>query len=115
MTPSRPTHLGNVLQLAVRLQLVDTVALGLAVGASLGDGALATTATDTNAVDDVSLLGTESQTARLVGAAGTWAAVQLGELTVLPDADAQQVPHHLALLLPVQLLYVTVRTHLLRG
>lgn len=111
-TTRRSSHLSNVLQLAVRLELVDSVALGLAIGASLGDGAFAATATNTDAVDDVALLGAVSQTTRLVGAAGTRAAVQLGELTILPDADTQQVAHHLALLLPVQLLHVTVRTHL---
>lgn len=106
------THLSNVLQLAVRLQLVDSVALGLAVGAALGHGTLATTAPNADAVDDVALLRAVAQPARLVRTTGPGTTVQLGELTVLPDADAQQVAHHLALLLPVQLLYVTVRTHL---
>ena len=35
----------------------------------------------------------------------------LGELTVLPAPDPEEVPHHIALLLAVKLRYVLVRTH----
>ncbi len=45
---------------ALVLQGVNSVSLGLAVGLTLDDGALATTALDTDAVNDESLLGLES-------------------------------------------------------
>lgn len=105
------TYLSDRLQSTVWLQLVDTMTLGLAVGASLGDGALAATTADTNSVDDVSLLGTVSQTTSLVGASRSWRAVQLGQLTILPDTNAKQVTHNIALLLPVQFLHIPVGTH----
>ena len=53
----------------------------------------------------------------LVGAGGPRASVDLGELAVLPAADAEQVPQHVALLLAVKLGHVFVRPHpeVLRG
>ena len=42
---------------ALELHLVDTVVSGLAISAALGDGLLAGTTADTNAVDDKSLFG----------------------------------------------------------
>lgn len=62
------THLSNGLQAAGWFQFVDTVALGLAIGAALWHWALAATAAHTHAVDDESLLGLESQTTCLIWA-----------------------------------------------
>ena len=42
---------------ALEFHLVDTMMSGLAVGAALGHGLLAGTATNAHAVDDESLLG----------------------------------------------------------
>lgn len=53
------------------------------VGGTLGDGLLAATAADTDAVDNVALLGLVTQAAGLVGARGARSAVndvQLAEL-----------------------------------
>lgn len=49
-------YLGNGLQAAVWLKLVDTMALGLAVCAALWHWAFAATTTHANAVDDEALL-----------------------------------------------------------
>ena len=65
------------------LELVDTLVGGLAVGGTLGGRALATTAADTDAVDNVTLLGLVTETASLVGTRGarsTVNGVQLAEL-----------------------------------
>lgn len=109
---SKITHLSDGLQTTVRLQLVHSVRLGLAVGATLGDRAFAASAADAHAEDREALLGLVSQAASLVGAGRPRGAVELGHLAVLPDADTQQVAHHIALLLAVELLHVAVGSHL---
>uniref|UniRef100_A0A182ILW8 Uncharacterized protein n=1 Tax=Anopheles atroparvus TaxID=41427 RepID=A0A182ILW8_ANOAO len=101
------TYLGNGLQTTVWLELVDTVALGLAVRATLGDRAFATTAANADAEDREALLGPVSQTASLVRAGRTRRTVEFGHLAVLPDANTQQVAHHIALLLAIQFLDVS--------
>uniref|UniRef100_A0A2M3YXJ3 Uncharacterized protein n=1 Tax=Anopheles braziliensis TaxID=58242 RepID=A0A2M3YXJ3_9DIPT len=105
------TFLSNRLQATVRLELVDTVALGLAVSATLGNRALAASAAHTDAEDGIALLRLVAQTAGLVRSRRTRGTVESRHLAILPDADTQQVAHHIALLLAVQLLYVSVRTH----
>lgn len=67
--------------------------------AHLGDGLLAATAADTDAVDDVALLGLVAEAASLVGAAGARQAHKRGELTVLPGPHALKVTQHIGLLL----------------
>jgi hypothetical protein len=62
------SHLSNRLQLSVRLQLVDSMALGLAIGATLVHWTFAASTTNADAVDEESLLCTVSQTTCLVGA-----------------------------------------------
>lgn len=65
------------------LELVDTLVGGLAVGGTLGGRALAATAADADAVDDVTLLGLVTETTGLVGTRGarsTVDGVQLAEL-----------------------------------
>lgn len=59
--------LGSRSQGALVLQLVHTLVGRLAVGGTLGNRPLATSTTDADAVDDISLLGLVSETASLVG------------------------------------------------
>ena len=47
-------YLGDGLEVAGRFQVVNTMASRLSVGEALGNGALATTTTNSNAVDDES-------------------------------------------------------------
>ena len=54
---SGDTLLGRRAQRALELEVVDTLADGLAEGGTLGDGLLAVAAADADAVDDVALLG----------------------------------------------------------
>lgn len=77
------TLLSGSRQSALVLELVDTLVGGLAVGGTLGDGALAATAADTDAVDDVALLGLVAETASLVGARGARSTVDSVQLTQL--------------------------------
>jgi hypothetical protein len=77
------TFLSGSTQSTLVLELVDTLVGGLAVGGTLGGRALATTAADTDAVDDVTLLGLVTETTGLVGTRGarsTVDGVQLAEL-----------------------------------
>jgi hypothetical protein len=84
------TFLGLAAERALPLQVVDTLLAGLAVHDTLGIGSLAVTTANANAVSNVALLGLETQAAGLVGARGAHAAVDSGELSVLPAANAQQ-------------------------
>ena len=54
------------------------------VSGTLRHGSLASTAADTDTVDDIALLGLVAETARLVGARGTRGAVDDVQLAVLP-------------------------------
>lgn len=105
------THLSNRLQTTSWLQFVDTMALWLAVGAALWHWTLAATTADTHAVDDESLLCLEAQTTCLVWAGWAWGTHQFRQLTELPDADTQQVTEDIRLLLSVQLLDITIGSH----
>merc|ERR1719430_729636 len=71
----------------------------------------AATSPHRDTVDDVSLFGFVSKPARLVRPSWPGSTVHLGKLTILPAPNAEQVAHNIALLLPVQLRDVLVRTH----
>jgi len=108
------TLLGDGLQVAGGLQAVDTVGDRLAVGAALGNGALAAAAAHSDAVDAEALSGPVAQAASLVGPSGARGTVDTVELAVLPTPHTQQEAHNITLLLPVQFLHVLVRTHFCR-
>ena len=63
-------------------------------------------------VHQLTLLVLVTQTAGFVWTGGSGGTVDLGQLAILPAANAEQVAHHIALLLAVQLRHVFVRTHL---
>merc|ERR1719430_1369134 len=100
------------MEVPLRLLLVDrTGGLGLTIGATLGNRTLASTPPHGDTVDDVSLLGFVAQPACLVRPSWPGSTVHLSELAILPAPDAEQIAHHIALLLPVQLRDVLVRPH----
>jgi len=103
--------LGDGLERALELHLVDTVVSGLAISAALGNGLLAGTTADTNAVDDKSLLGAVAQSACLLNTSRLRGAVHARQLTVLPRADAEQKSHHVGLLLPPQFVDIFISAH----
>lgn len=84
------TLLCNTLETSLRLQVVDTLTDGLAVGGTLGDVFLAVTPADTDTVDNVALLGLVAETTSLVGARGTGSTVDDIQLAVLPAAESGQ-------------------------
>lgn len=104
-------YLSNGLQTTVWFQFVDTMTLGFTIGATLGYWTFTTTTAYTDSVDDETLFSLVTQTTSLVGTGGSGRTVQLGQLTVLPDADTKQVTHNITLLLSVQFLHITVGTH----
>ena len=69
---------------SVGLELVDTLVNGLSVDDTLGDGSLAATSSDSDSVNHVALLGLVAELSGLIGAAGSVALVNDGELSVLP-------------------------------
>lgn len=103
--------LSNGLQVAGRLELVNSLRGGLGHDLTLTDLAFATTAADTDAVDNKALLGLVAQAASLVRAGRARRTVDNLELTVLPAANAEQEAQNVRLLLLVQFLQVLVGTH----
>jgi len=100
------------LQVALEFDLVDTLVLGLTVDHTTVVGALASTATDATAHDDVALLGLVTEA---VGFVSTGRAVHpgdLGALAILPGADAEEETEGVTLLVTPQLFHIFVATHL---
>ena len=58
------------------------------------DWSLTATSTDSNTIDDVSLLPFEAELACLVGSSGMVALVDDGELSIFPRADSEEESHH---------------------
>jgi hypothetical protein len=77
------TLLGGSLEGSLVLQLVETLVGGLAVSGTLRSRALAATTADTDAVDNIALLGLVSETASLVQTGRTRGAVDDVQLTEL--------------------------------
>lgn len=84
------TLLGDRAEVALELDLIDTLVLGLSVDDTLGEGPLAAATADTDTVDDVSLLGLVAKAASLIGARGARGAMDRGKLSVLKTADAEK-------------------------
>lgn len=103
--------LGDALEVAVELQMVDTLVLGLTEDHTTVVGALASTATDAAAHDDVSLLGLVAEAVGLVSTGGAVDAGDLGALAVLPGADAEEEADGVTLLVTPQLFHILVATH----
>ena len=78
------TLLRNALKTSLRLQVVDTLADGLAVSGTLGDLLFAVTPAYTDTVDDIALLGLVAETTSPVGARRAGGTVNDVQLAVLP-------------------------------
>jgi len=105
------TLLSDGAEVAGRLLLVDTLVLGLSIHDTLAVGPLASTTADGNTVDNKALLSLVAQPVGLLRTERAVHSVDLGELAVLPSADAQQKAHGVRLLLAPELLDVTVGSH----
>jgi hypothetical protein len=76
------TLFGGGAEGALVLELVNTLVDGLTIGGTLGNGSLATTTTNTDTVDNVTLLGLVTQTTGLVGAGRTRGTVNDVQLSI---------------------------------
>lgn len=106
-TTAANTLLSGSLQATLELEVVDTLANGLTVGGTLGGRLFAVSATDTDTVDAVTLLGLVPKTTGLVGAGWARSTVNDRELAVLPAADTGDEEHHIGLLLVVELRHIS--------
>jgi hypothetical protein len=94
------------------LELVNTLVDGLTIGGTLGNRSLTTTTTNTDTVDDVTLLGLVTQTASLIGARRTRGTVNDIQLSVFPTSDTEKETGNIRLLLSRKLLEILVGTHI---
>lgn len=107
------TLLSSGTELSLVLELVNTLVGGLAVSSTLAHRTLAATSSNTDSVDNETLLGLVTQLAgslRTTGAAGT---VDDVELAVLPGSNSVKEAQDVAGLLAVDLLEVLVGSHCL--
>jgi len=109
--PPANTLLRHAPQTTLRLEVVNTLADGLAVGRTLGDVFLAVTPPHTYTVDDVALLGLVAKAASLVGAGWARGTVDDIELAVLPAPHAEEESEDIRLLFLVELANVLVSPH----
>ena len=86
------------MEVAGGLEVLDTNACWLAAHLALGDLAPATTTANTDAVDDVALLGLVTHATSLVGTGGTGRTVDGIKLAVLPASDAEDKAEDVGLL-----------------
>jgi len=93
--------------------VVNTLTDRLAVGSTLGNGLFAVTPPDTDAVDEVTLLGFVAETTGLVWAGRTGSTMDNVQLAVLPAPNAEEKSEDIRLLLLVELSNILVRAHLL--
>ena len=105
------TLLGGAPEATLELEVVDTLANGLAVGGTLRHRLFPVSAAHAHTVDQVALLCFVAQAASLVRARGARGAVDDVELTVLPAADTEEEAEDITLLLFVELANVLVRAH----
>jgi len=105
------TLLRDGLERALEFHLVDTMMSWLAIGAAFGNGLLARSASDADAVDHETLLGAISQAASLLDTGRLRGAMDPRELPVLPGSNAKKKPHDVTLLLTPQLVDVFIRPH----
>ena len=104
--------LSNILEVTVELQMVDTLVLGLTEDHTTVVRTLTSSATDSAANDNVSLLGLVAKTVGLVGTSGTVDTADLGALTVLPSTDTKEETDGVTLLVTPELFHIFVATHL---
>lgn len=91
--------LGGGAKGSLELELVDTLMLRFTVHDTLSVRALASSATDGDAVYDESLLGLVSETASLVRTGRSGELHDLGKLSVLPSSHTEEKAEGVALLL----------------
>ena len=93
------------------LELSDTSMNWLTVDNTLMDGSLSSSSSDSNSVDDVSLLLLESEGSGLIQSGWSLDLVDNWKLSVLPASDSKDESDDIRLLLSPELLKIFVCTH----
>lgn len=92
-------------------QLVDTLVGWLTVSGTLWHRSLSVTTSDSDTVDDETLLGLVTQSSGLVRSGRSGSPVDDVLLSVFPDSDSLQESKNVRLLLSLQLFQIFVSTH----
>ena len=95
-----------------RLELSDTLVDWLSVNDTLGNGLLSSSSSDSNSIDDISLLSLVAHLSGLLNSGRSGASVDGGELSVFPGSDSEHESQHIRLLLFPKFFQVLVGTHL---
>ena len=103
---------GNTLQITFKLELVDTLMLGLTEHHTTMILTLASSASDSGTDNRVSLLGLVTKTVGLVSSGRSVETQNVGALTVFPSADTAQESQSIRLLVTPDLFHIFVGTHL---
>jgi hypothetical protein len=98
-------------QVSGELELNDTLVGGLTADDTLSDGLLSATSSDSNSVDDVTLLGLVSESSGLIRSGRSGASVDGGELSVFPSSETKNEVQNVRLLLLPKFFKVFVGTH----
>jgi hypothetical protein len=103
---------GNVLEVALEFQVVDTLVLWLTPNHTTVVLSLASSTSDSGADNNISLLGLETEAVGLVCTGGAVDRADVVSLTVFPSTDTQQESEGVRLLVTPELFHVFVGTHL---
>ena len=93
------------------LELSDTLVDGLTVDNTLADKSLTSSTSDADSVDNVSLSSLVTELSGLIGARGTLALGDDGELSELPGLDSHHKSEKIRLLASPHLFQILVATH----
>ena len=91
--------------------MVDTLSDGFTVSSTLGDRLLPVSSSNSDSVDEVTLLGLVTQSSGLVRSRRSGSSVDDSELSVLPASDSRDELENVRLLLGVELGQVLVGSH----
>lgn len=102
---------GSSSQGSLVLQLVDTLVGWLTVSSTLWNRSLSVTTSNSDTVDDETLLGLVTHSSSLVWSRWSGGSVDNVLLSVFPDSDSLQESQNIRLLLSLKLFQILVGTH----
>ena len=108
---SADSFFGDGSQVSGELELDDTLVGGLTADDTLSDGLLSASSSDSDSVDDVTLLGLISESSGLIGSGRSGASVDGRELSVFPSSKTENKVQDVGLLLLPKLFKIFVGTH----
>merc|ERR1712062_122214 len=96
----------------LKFDLVDSLTFWFTISCTLRYRLLTATTTQTDTVDDISLLGSVPQSSSFIRTSGSRSSMDGCKMTKLPTSNSEQETKKITLFLFVQLLQVFVSTHL---